>query len=83
MSAIYIDLVDSSADSKSSSSNSGSSSSAPSSAADEVKKILDDVIENVTGVKKEKQQQRPVRSLYEEFQICECLVLVVQCLNVP
>ena len=58
MSAIYVDLVDSSsADSKSS--NGGSSSS---SAAEEVKKILDDVIENVTGVKKEKQQQHLVRS---------------------
>ena len=59
VSAIYVDLVDSSADSKSSSSSNGGSSS--STAAEEVKKILDDVIENVTGVKKEIQQQHPVR----------------------
>ena len=58
VSAIYVDLVDSSADSKSSSSSNGGSSST---AAEEVKKILDDVIENVTGVKKEIQQQHPVR----------------------
>ena len=59
VSAIYVDLVDSSADSKSSSSSNGGSSS--STAAEEVKKILDDVIENVTGVKKEMKQQHPVR----------------------
>ena len=60
VSAIYVDLVDSSADSKSSSSSSNGGSSS-STAAEEVKKILDDVIENVTGVKKEMQQQHPVR----------------------
>ena len=61
VSAIYVDLVDSSADSKSSSSSSSNGGSSSSTAAEEVKKILDDVIENVTGVKKEIQQQHPVR----------------------